>query len=85
VKPSRSVAKGLNLQWRHPVTRALAQNLIEAMVEPQNMRRALRRVRKNKGSAGVDGMTVDALQGYLVESWPEIRESLLRGSIFRSQ
>jgi len=36
-------------------------------------------VKSNKGSAGVDGMNVDQLPGYLKEHWPAIREQLLSG------
>lgn len=58
---------------------ALAQNLIEAIVEPHNVRRALKRVRSNKGSPGIDGMTVDGLQDYLMEHWREVKGALLEG------
>lgn len=58
----------------------LAQGLMEAIVASANMRRALKGVRANKGSAGVDGMSVDELCPYLLENWPNIRASLLDGS-----
>jgi len=45
-----------------------------------NLLAALKRVRKNKGSPGIDGMTVDELRGYLVSEWPSIRERLLQGT-----
>ncbi len=38
------------------------------------------RVKRNKGSAGVDGMTVEQLPAYLKQHWPAIREQLLRGT-----
>lgn len=38
------------------------------------------RVRANKGSAGVDGMTVTQLPGFLKQDWPAIREQLLKGA-----
>ena len=43
-------------------------------------REALRQVRGNKGSAGVDRMTVDQLGDYLKQHWPDIREQLLNGT-----
>ena len=43
------------------------------------MRRALQRVRENKGAPGIDGMTVEELPGYLERHWPKIKEQLLRG------
>jgi RNA-directed DNA polymerase len=46
----------------------------------QNMKAALRRVKKNRGSPGVDGMTVNELLPHLWEHWEEIKSSLLDGS-----
>src|SRR5216684_2694223 len=43
-------------------------------------RQALRQVRSNKGSAGIDRMTVDQLGDYLKQHWPVIREQLLNGT-----
>ncbi|MEE8386415.1 MAG: group II intron reverse transcriptase/maturase, partial [Dehalococcoidia bacterium] len=42
--------------------------------------KALKRVQANKGSAGVDGMTVKQLPAYLAKHWPAIREQLLQGT-----
>lgn len=53
---------------------------MEAVVERENMFAALKRVKANKGAAGVDGMTVDELPAYLREQWPRIKEELLVGS-----
>jgi len=55
------------------------RGLMEAAVTPQNLRAALKRVRRNKGSPGVDGMTVEELPDFLRENWPTIREQLLTG------
>jgi RNA-directed DNA polymerase len=53
--------------------------LMDQIVERSNLVRAVKRVRQNQGSAGIDGMTVDALVPYLREHWPTIREELLMG------
>ena len=54
--------------------------LMEEVCERENLKEALRRVKSNKGSPGIDGMTVNELPGYLVEHWPAIREQLLSGT-----
>ena len=54
-------------------------DLMEQIVERGNLVRAFKRVRANKGSAGVDGMTVDELPAYLREHWSAVREQLLTG------
>ena len=56
------------------------QPLMEAVVEPGNLKKALARVRRNRGAPGVDGMTVDELGDHLKVHWPEIRSRLLAGS-----
>jgi RNA-directed DNA polymerase len=56
-----------------------ASDLMVAALQRQNMQVALKRVRKNKGSPGIDGMTVGELPDYLREHWPRIREDLLAG------
>ena len=53
--------------------------LMEEVLAAENLRKALKRVQGNRGSAGVDGMSVTALPGYLKEHWPRIREGLLAG------
>ena len=54
-------------------------DLLEQIIERENLVRALQRVRRNQGSPGVDGRTVEALPAYLKQHWPAIREQLLRG------
>ena len=46
----------------------------------ENCKQALARIKANKGSPGVDGMTVNDLPGYLKRHWPVIREQLLSGT-----
>jgi RNA-directed DNA polymerase len=56
------------------------QRLMEEVCERGNRREALKRVRANQGSPGIDGMTVDELPGYLEQHWPAIRGELLSGT-----
>lgn len=44
-----------------------------------NLIRALNQVKRNKGAAGVDGMTVDRLSDYLKQHWPALKEQLETG------
>ncbi len=53
---------------------------MEEVCERENLKKALKRVRSNRGSPGVDGMTVDELPGYLREHWPTLRDQLLCGA-----
>jgi group II intron reverse transcriptase/maturase len=53
---------------------------MERVVERGNAGRALKRVRQNKGSPGIDGMTVEELPQHLAENWKSLREQLLAGT-----
>jgi RNA-directed DNA polymerase len=56
------------------------QQLMEEVCERSNCLQALKRVKSNKGSAGIDGMRVGQLPSYLKEHWPAIREQLRSGT-----
>lgn len=57
----------------------MSNGLLEQILSRENMFAALRRVRANRGSCGVDGMTTDELPTYLKIAWPFIRQELLAG------
>lgn len=59
---------------------ANTERLMEEVCEYENCTQAWKRVKANKGSPGVDGMTVQQLPDYLKQQWPEIREQLLSGT-----
>ena len=59
---------------------ASAEQLMEEVCNRENLVRAWKRVRRNQGSAGVDGMTIDDARDYLREHWPCIRSQLLEGT-----
>src|SRR5580698_8961147 len=59
---------------------AIGEQLMEEVCGRENCKQALARVKANKGSPGVDGMTVRQLPEYLEQHWPAIREQLLSGT-----
>jgi len=60
--------------------RALTQELMERIVHPSNLNAAYRRVMANKGSAGIDGMTVAELSPWLRTHKGQLIEQLLTGT-----
>jgi RNA-directed DNA polymerase len=56
------------------------EHVMEEVVARPNMQAALNQVRANKGSPGVDGMSVDELPDFLKAHWPEIKDQLLDGT-----
>lgn len=54
--------------------------LMEAICERKNMKSAIKRVIKNKGAPGVDGMTVRKIKRYLKRHWTKIEKALLNGT-----
>jgi RNA-directed DNA polymerase len=59
---------------------AVAGPSMEAVVERENLKKALAQVKRNKGAPGIDGMTVENLGPYLKEHWLAIRAQLLAGN-----
>ena len=53
--------------------------LLSAVLARENMQQAWKRVRANKGAAGVDGLSIDETAERLRTEWPLIREQLLHG------
>lgn len=81
VKPRGSGASADSPIAKHVSERPMFdKNLMEMICTRENLVPALARVRRNKGSPGVDGMTVDALPAYLKDNWRWIRQQLLEGS-----
>ncbi len=56
------------------------EQLMEEACGRENCQQALRRVKANKGSPGIEGMKVAELPGYLKQHWTAIREQLLSGT-----
>jgi RNA-directed DNA polymerase len=83
---SRAIKEGTEslVAERSAESVAVSEALMEEVIEGENLKQALGRVKANKGSPGVDGMMVEELTGYLKEHWPSIREHLLSG-IYKPQ
>jgi len=82
VKPEAQLNEGTETlaAGSSPESQAGNERLMEVMLERGNLKAALKRVEENKGAAGVDGMRVEELRGYLKQHWPKLREQLLSGS-----
>ena len=63
---------------RH-ATGGMGSALLQAALTQENLRRAFKRVRSNKGVAGVDGLDINQTSRLLATTWPDIREQLLAG------
>jgi len=59
---------------------ASSKQLMEEICQAENCKQALARVKSNKGSPGIDGMTVEKLPDYLKQHWPKVKEQLLSGT-----
>jgi RNA-directed DNA polymerase len=62
-----------------PESSTTTEQLMEEILKRENLIQALKRVKENKGSPGIDQMKVEQLPGYLKENWLEIRKLLLEG------
>src|ERR1700751_4839098 len=62
-----------------PESPASTEQLMKEVCDRENLVRAWKRVRQNKGSPGVDGMTIGDARDFLREHWPSIRSQLLEG------
>ena len=56
------------------------RGLLGAVLARANMQQAMKRVRSNRGAAGIDGLGIDETAERLVWEWPSLREQLLRGT-----
>src|SRR4029434_7199592 len=70
----------LRVADQEPESEGTVERLMEEICEPENLRKALKRVQRNKGAPGIDGMTVKELPKYLRKNWPKHREELLGGT-----
>ena len=82
VKPRSAATRGAEPVAAKPAPESPAgtEQLMEEVCDRENLQRAWKRVRRNQGSPGVDGMTIDDAKGYLREHWPSIRSQLLDGT-----
>ena len=64
---------------RH-TTESTGSALLQAALTRENLQKAFKRVRANKGAAGVDGLDIDQTARALVHTWPVIRQQILQGT-----
>jgi RNA-directed DNA polymerase len=60
-------------------TKAEGLRQMDAVVERHNLWQAYERVMRNKGAAGVDGLTVSEFKAWLQQHWPSVKTALLAG------
>jgi retron-type reverse transcriptase len=77
---SGEAGRATHAEERSGGDRSSMHHLMERVIERENATKALKRVRRNKGSPGIDGMTVDELEPYLRENWVVIRKQRLSGT-----
>jgi len=65
---------------KEPWENSAIEDLMEQIVAPDNLNAAYKKVKGNKGSHGVDGMTVDQLGAYLATHGEELRKAILNGT-----
>lgn len=75
--------EGQTFMWitENNITNAVSteNGLLEYILSPANLNRAYKRVRSNKGSAGIDKMEVESLKDYLVNNKDTLISSILGG------
>lgn len=74
--PAQGASERGERYWRGDVS---TESLMEEILSGENLRRAYRAVKRNRGEPGVDGITVDEIADHLREYWPTIREKLYAG------
>lgn len=57
----------------------LSSSMMAQVLERENLKRALKQVKRNKGAPGIDGKTVNELSSYLKQHWVSIKAELLEG------
>ena len=63
-----------------PSSREGQSDLLEQILQRDNLLRAYKRVKQNKGAPGVDGVTVEQLQEHLWQHWDTVLNQLLSGT-----
>jgi len=75
-RPGRTAAAPIE----QPALSLFPEDLMEAVVDPDNMERAWKQVRANRGAPGPDGITLAKFPDWLRPRWPAIRQQLLDGT-----
>ena len=76
-KPRDTAVGASNVAARRDEPDPAGGQLMEAVVARENLLNAYSRVMRNKGAAGIDGMSVEQLKPYLQQHWAAIKEALL--------
>lgn len=77
---TESIRRARSMTLSEPLEESGAADLLSCMLERNNLNQAYKRVKRNKGAAGVDGMAVEELGEYLRENKEQLLASLEDGS-----
>jgi RNA-directed DNA polymerase len=77
--PSLNLTRG-EADWRSPMKPALEPNLMEQILNPENLHRAWKRVKSNKGASGIDGMRIEEFPDHARIHWKAICQTLRDGT-----
>jgi RNA-directed DNA polymerase len=77
--PSLNLTRG-EADWRSPMKPALETNLMEQILSSENLHRAWKRVKSNKGAPGIDGMRIEEFPDHARIHWKEIFQTLRDGT-----
>lgn len=58
---------------------ALNESMMDLILSSENMQKAWKQVKSNKGSPGIDGITIENFPDYLRKRWDKVKQALQEG------
>jgi len=79
VKQSAAIEGGDLANNKNNLSKGEANSLLEEILTEANVSEAVKKVKSNKGSPGIDGVTVDQIDRYMEKHWSEIKDEIRTG------